>query len=111
MKTTTHETINHTTLDYWDNFAGKQFIEHLIHAHDITEANGAMFTARLLELVIEYGQEHRNNSKDQLAFYLYDVIPDVEFSEVVAYCSNDILTNNAKNEKYEYWDSKEGGTV
>lgn len=112
-----HETINNDiTLELEGSFAVRQFIADQLRKHTElidkpTDPLLKIYTARLLETVIDYGLEHKNASKDQLAFYLYDVIPDVDFAEVVAYCSNDILTNNARNEKYDYWDSKEGGTV
>ena len=65
-----------------------------------------LYAVRALELVIDYGLEHHNASKNQLAYYLFDFIPDVTFSEIVAYCDNDILTTNARLEKYDYWDTK-----
>ena len=96
-------------LDYIDGFDGTQFVNHILRKY----GNGkdellTVFTARMIEHVIDYGKEHHNNSLNQFAFYLYDLIPEAEFSEVVAYCADEILTTNARNEKSDYWDSTEG---
>ena len=105
MKTT--ETITDTTpaitLEYENGFASKQFIEHITAIYCYGQKLSKMFLCKFLEAVIEYGIESKNASKNQLAYFIYDMVPDVEFCEVCAYCSNEILTNNARLEKYDYW--------
>lgn len=115
----THETIttnNHTfELEYTDHFASDQFIRHVLNKYDNGDKKDLvyLFSARMLETVIQYGIEHNNVSLNQLAYFLYDIIPEMEYSEVVAYCENDILSQNARLEKYDYWDrrDREGGGV
>jgi len=109
---TTNETITTNagtvTLEYADSFAKDQFIKHIMSNYGDPKANQLLYlyAVRSLELVIDYGLEQHNASKNQLSYFLFDVIPDVEHAEIVAYCSNDILTNNARLEKYDYWDTK-----
>lgn len=105
MKTTTPI----YNLEYEAGFAKRQFIEAVItkYSNDKDELL-KIYTTRLLQLAINYGIEHHNNSKNQLAYYLFDVVPDVTFAEVVAYCADEILTDNAIIEKGDYWDEKEG---
>jgi hypothetical protein len=95
-------------LEYTDHFAQEQFIEHIMEKYGDPKDNRLLYlySVRALELVIAYGLEHHNVSKNQLSYFLFDVIPDVEHAEIVAYCDNDILTNNARLEKYDYWDTK-----
>jgi len=108
---TTNETITTNagtvTLEYADSFAKDQFIKHIMSNYGDPKANQLLYlyAVRSLELVIDYGLEQHNASKSQLSYFLFDVIPDVEHAEIVAY-SNDILTNNARLEKYDYWDTK-----
>lgn len=111
--TTTTETIttfsgSTITLEYSDHFAGRQFIQDLIKqfGEPGENANHYIFSLRALEMLISYGVEHHNASKNQLAYFLFDTVPDVTFREIVAYCENDILTNNAQLEKYDYWEAK-----
>lgn len=90
----------------------KQFIEFIISKYDLHHNNPAsVFSVVMLRNMIDYGKDHYAGTKDRLAYFLFDIIPDVEFKEVVAFFSNDVLTTNAKYEKYEYWDSREGGTT
>lgn len=111
-----HETIttntNEIELTFENNFDREAFIKHIVKKSE-SDGNERLyiFAVRFLERVIDYGIEHKNVSKNQLAYFLHEIIPDVEFAEIVAYCANDILTNNARHEKYNYWDSKEGGKV
>ena len=111
---TTQETITtgasgSITLEYADHFAKEQFIKHILRKYEpAAKANQLLFlfSIRALQLTVDYGQEHNNVSKNQLAYYLFDVIPEVTFSEIVAYCDNEILSDNARQEKYDYWDTK-----
>lgn len=112
MNTTTEHIIKRNddeiVLNFADYFAKEQFIKHVVSKYGEPHDNELLFlySVRALELMIDYGIEHNNASKNQLAYFLFDLVPDVTFAEVVAYCDNYILTNNARIEKYDYWDTE-----
>lgn len=108
-----HTSKNHTVeLEY---YAGSpidetKFIEHLIVKHGLSGQN-SVYAIKCLENIVDYGKDRKTASKDQLAYYLYSVVPEVEFKEIVAYIADDCLTSNAIEEKYDYWDNWDGGNA
>ena len=59
------------------------------------------FLRELVENVIEYAQKREHVSKDQFAFFVSDLLPEVEFGEVAMFCEDGILTKYGQNEKRE----------
>lgn len=51
---------------------------------------GNTFAVDMAENIIDYGLKHCNHSKEQLAYFISDMIPEVEYCEVVDFCSSDI---------------------
>lgn len=47
----------------------------------------------LVENIIDYALENKNTSKDQLAFFISDMLPEVEYTEVAKFCDKDILSD------------------
>lgn len=47
----------------------------------------------LVENIIEYGFKHEMIAKDQLCYWISDILPDVEFLEVARFMEDDHLTN------------------
>ena len=47
----------------------------------------------LVENIIDYALENKNASKDQLAFFISDMLPEVEYTEVAKFCDKDILSD------------------
>lgn len=47
----------------------------------------------LVENIIEYGLKHEMIAKDQLCYWISDMLPEVEFLEVAKFMENDHLTN------------------
>lgn len=43
--------------------------------------------------IIEYAYDHQNVSLDQFAYFVSDLLPEVEFLEVARFCSDDMLTD------------------
>ena len=86
-------------LVYTNHFAKQQFIMHLLLKHHLATC---VYSLRTLENIVNYGLEHKNTSRNQLAYFLFDIVPDVEFKEVAAFCEDDILTVNAQYEKDDY---------
>ena len=44
--------------------------------------------------IIEYAQKREHVSKDQLAEFVADLLPEVEFEEAARFCSDEILTDS-----------------
>lgn len=49
--------------------------------------------------IIDYGLEHNHNSLDQFCYWLSDILPEVEFKEVVLYMDDAHLTGYGKEQK------------
>ena len=65
------------------------FIAHLEKIHPTLCAN---FFQEMLNNIIEFGLKHECVSKDQLAYWLSDMIPDVDFGEVAMFMEDGHLT-------------------
>ena len=57
------------------------------------------FLRETVENIIEYGQKHEHVSKDQFAYFISDILPEVEFGEIAMFCDDDILTADGQQEK------------
>ncbi len=47
----------------------------------------------LVENIIDYATEHEHISKDQFAYFVSDMLPEVEFLEVAKFCEDGCLTD------------------
>lgn len=92
------------TLDYeGQGFASKQFIEHLIRKHNLYND---VFSLLFLRKVLDYGLEYNRISKDGLAYWLIDLVPELEFNEVCGYYADECLTQNGQAAKRDYWTNR-----
>lgn len=57
------------------------------------------FTHDMVENLVDYGNKHHSHTKDALAYFLSDIIPEVEFGEVAMFMDDDYLTYNGRMEK------------
>ena len=48
--------------------------------------------------IIDYAHKHEHISKDQFAYFISDLLPEVEFLEVARFCDDAILTNGTLKE-------------
>ena len=48
--------------------------------------------------IIDYAHKHEHISKDQFAYFISDLLPEVEFLEVARFCEEAILTNGTLKE-------------
>ena len=55
----------------------------------------------LVENVIDYAHAHEHVGKDQLAYFVSDMLPEVTFGEVAMFCEDDILTASGQRMKRE----------
>ena len=93
-------------LDYEGHgFASAQLIAYLIEKHPCIRMDA--FAVLFLRKVIDYGLENNRVSKDGLAYFLSDLIPELEFNEVCGYYADECLTENGKEAKREFWEHYE----
>ncbi len=50
------------------------------------------FLRETVENIIEYGKKHEHVGKDQFAYFISDILPEVELGEIAMFCDDDILT-------------------
>lgn len=51
------------------------------------------YAVQMVINIIEYAQKWEHVSKDQFAYFIADLLPEVEFEEVVQFCEDSILTD------------------
>lgn len=62
------------------------------------EFNINPFALQLIDNIIEYAHKHEHISKDQFAYFISDLMPEVEFLHVARYCEDSILTRETLRE-------------
>lgn len=60
------------------------------------------FMRRLIDNVVEYGEKEKTHSKDQLVYFLSDIIPEVEFGEIAQFADNSYLTKTGLMQKQDW---------
>ena len=79
-----------------------------VYIIDVFHTN--IFSRGMLDNILNYAMRYENSSKDQLCQFLLEMIPEVEFGEVAAFCEDFILTENGRRTKDE-WIEKNRKTV
>ena len=74
---------------YYKGFNRDGFIEWLEDKYGLNS-----FTVELLDNIIDYAHKHEHVSKDQFAYFISDLVPEIEFVDVVKFCEDAILTND-----------------
>ena len=49
--------------------------------------------------MVNYVKKHHGHTKDALAYFLSDMMPEVEFGEAAMFTDDDYLTHNGQMEK------------
>ena len=60
------------------------------------------FLRYVIHNIIEYGHKHEHVSKDQFIYFLYNLLPDLEFGEIAQFANDEILTEYGKTEKKKF---------
>ncbi len=60
------------------------------------------FTYDMVENLVDYAIQHKSHTKDDLCFFLSDIIPEVEFGEVAIFEDDANLTNCGLEEKRSF---------
>lgn len=72
-------------------FYKKDFLEWLFA--EFPGIGADPWTRELIENVIAFGQKHEHISKDQFAYWIFDMLPDVEFLEAARFMDPGCLTD------------------
>lgn len=91
-------------MNYEREFDRNAFMEYI---HDTFNMNGNGFAERMIENIIDYAYKHEHVSRDQFADFIAELIPDVEFGEVAAFCEDSCLTTYGIKAKHDFWNEKE----
>ena len=74
---------------YYKGFNRDGFIEWLEDKYGLNS-----FTVELLDNIIDYAHKHEHVSKDQFAYFVSDLVPEIEFLDVAKFCEDTILTRD-----------------
>lgn len=74
---------------YYKGFNRDGFIEYLEDKYGLNS-----FAVALLDNIIEYAHKHEHVSKDQFAYFISDLMPEIEFIDVAKFCEDAILTKD-----------------
>ena len=74
---------------YYKGFNRDGFIEWLEDKYALNS-----FAVELLDNIIEYAHKHEHVSKDQFAYFISELMPEIEFIDVAKCCEAAILTND-----------------
>lgn len=89
-------------MNYEKGFDKNAFMEYIREILNMNE-----FAYRMIENIIDYAYKHEHVSRDQFAEFIADIIPDVEFGEVAAFCEDSCLTTYGIKAKHDFWNEKE----
>ena len=80
-----------------NNFNKDQFLNYLEKIHQI-DCDGI----EIIDNLINYGLKKNNQSPDEFAEFISEVINEIDFEEVAAFCSDSILTPASQIQKKDY---------
>lgn len=60
------------------------------------------FLRQLVDNVVEYGTTEKTHSKDQLVYFLLDIVPELEFGEIAQFVDDSYLTKTGLLEKQDW---------
>jgi hypothetical protein len=59
-----------------------------------------------VENIVDYALKHHNHSLDSAAYFISDLVSEVEFYEVCGFFADNMLTRNGNFEKARFWTEK-----
>lgn len=81
-------------MQYNNGFDIKGFEEYMNECFSLDE-----FSQSMIDNLANFAVENQNHSKDQLADFLSNVIPEVEFKVIAGFCEDAILTESYGQEQ------------
>ena len=64
------------------------------------------FGRATVDNIVEYALKHHNHSLDSAAYFISDLVSEVEFYEVCGFFADNMLTRNGIYEKARFWAEK-----
>lgn len=95
-----------TPQNYTNHFALQSFITYQI---DKQQLRNDLYAVYMLEKLATYATKHQKPTRDSLAYFLMDTVPELEYAEAVAFCEDEILTEDAQEIKRTFW--RQGGQL
>lgn len=87
-----------------DRFDTQSFIGYIEGKRNVN----SRYLRDTLESIIEYANKHEQVSKDQFAYFLSDILPDIEFGEAAMFMDDGCLTENGLAAKNEWLEKLKG---
>ena len=91
------------TMNYEKGFDRNAFLDYMQEQFNLH----GNFTIDMINNIIDYAHKYEHVSKDQFAEFLADMIPEIEFAEVAAFCADGCLTAYGINAKHKFWNEHE----
>ena len=88
-----------------DKFNLKDILEYLSKT---TDGFDNTFLRCLVGNLVYYAVRNQSVSKDQLCWFLSDILPDVDFFEIAAFTDDSCLTDHGLEKKRYFWSHREG---
>ena len=91
-------------LNYIDGIDKEQFINYIFEKYN--PVPGAVLNNQaltIIENIIDYGCKHKRTTKDSLIYFIGDLLPDLELYEIAAFIDDDLLTDNGRALKNQFW--------
>lgn len=98
--------MNKSNLVYIEGIAGEELITYMLDKMELQKDPAGPcidYSRQLIENVIAYGRKHKTTSKDSMLYFLCDILPDIEAEEAAAFISDELLTDNGKALKSQFW--------
>lgn len=87
---------DYDTITYLNGFDKDDFLWYVSRNY-LQHTN--TYAADLVENLVNYAIKNEHVSKDQLCYYLADMLPEIEFEEVAQFADDSILTEWGKQQK------------
>lgn len=77
------------------NFNREAFFSYLSDKFKLNIDSSYSVLRELFDNLVEYGESHHNTTVNQLAYFIYDIVPEIELEEVLSFDKNNFqnLTN------------------
>lgn len=83
----------------YKGFDGPAFMAYLENTFNGFEN---CFLREIVLNIIEYAHNHEHVSKDQFIYFLFDLLPGLDFGEIAQFANDEILTEYGKAEKQKH---------
>lgn len=83
------------------------FMEYIDYLFEPVEGYGRA----VIYNIIAYANKHEHIAKDGFAIFISDMLPEISFGEVAAFCEDCCLTRDGIREKEKFWMAHSGNDM